>query len=61
VALDFKNLLRLIDPDADGALNEQVDQLLRKVRQRQNEGGVTDTRATLLRERLNDLRSAATP
>jgi hypothetical protein len=61
VALDFKNLLQLIDPDADGALNEQVDQLLRKVRQRQNEGGLTDTRATLLRERLNDLRSAATP
>ncbi|WP_170154284.1 serine/threonine-protein kinase [Actinoplanes italicus] len=61
VALDFKNLLRLIDPDADAGLNEKVDQLLRKVRQRQNEGNITDTRASLLRERLNDLRSASTP
>ncbi|MEU4619774.1 serine/threonine-protein kinase [Actinoplanes sp. NPDC023801] len=61
VALDLKNLLGLIDPDADAALNDQVDELLRKVRQRQNEGGLTDTRAGLLRERLNDLRSASTP
>ncbi|MDI6101107.1 serine/threonine-protein kinase [Actinoplanes sp. NEAU-A12] len=63
VALDFQNLLRLIDPDAEtgAGLTEQVDQLLRKVRQRANEGGITKTQATLLRERLTDLRSLATP
>ncbi|WP_433790432.1 serine/threonine-protein kinase [Actinoplanes sp. CA-252034] len=59
VALDFQNLLRLIDPAADD-VTDQVDELLDKVRQRVNERGVTPEQATLLRERLNDLRTAST-
>ncbi|MFC4071236.1 serine/threonine-protein kinase [Actinoplanes subglobosus] len=60
VALDFQNLLRLIDPGADN-VTDQVDQLLGKVRQRLNEGGLSQPQADLLRQRLNDLRSASTP
>ncbi|MEV0899854.1 serine/threonine-protein kinase [Actinoplanes sp. NPDC049802] len=61
VALDFMNLLRLIDPDAEADLTEQVDQLTRKVRQRLNEGGITETQATVLQRRLSDLRGLTTP
>jgi serine/threonine protein kinase len=60
VALDFQNLLRLIDPGADD-VTDQVDELLGKVRQRLAEEALTDGRATLLRQRLNDLRTASTP
>jgi serine/threonine protein kinase len=60
VALDFQNLLRLIDPGADD-VTDQVDELLGKVRQRLNEGGLSATQAGLLRQRLNDLRTASTP
>ena len=62
VALDFKNLLRLIDADDDPGpgFTEQVDELLRKVRQRADEDGISQNRADLLRQRLTDLRSLAT-
>jgi serine/threonine protein kinase len=58
VALDFKNLLGLIDTDAGpgSRLTDQVDQLIRKVRQRSEEDGITRSRAALLRERLTTLR-----
>lgn len=60
VALDFQNLLRLIDP-TDDSVTDQVDELLGKVRQRLNEGGLTPDQAALLRQRLTDLRTASTP
>ncbi|WP_430784253.1 serine/threonine-protein kinase [Actinoplanes sp. G11-F43] len=58
VALDFDNLLRLIDPESDADLTEQVDQLRRKVRQRLNEGGLTENQAAILQERLADLKAS---
>ncbi|WP_092540554.1 serine/threonine-protein kinase [Actinoplanes derwentensis] len=57
VALDFENLLRLIDPDSGDDLTDQVDQLRRKVRQRLNEGGLSENQAAILQERIADLRA----
>ncbi|HWS32522.1 MAG TPA: serine/threonine-protein kinase [Actinoplanes sp.] len=57
VALDFRNLLRLIDPESGDDLIDQVDQLRRKVRQRLNEGGLTENQAGILQERIADLRA----
>lgn len=57
VALDFRNLLRLIDPESSDDLTDQVDQLRRKVRQRLNEGGLTENQAAILQERIADLRA----
>ncbi|GAA1634269.1 serine/threonine-protein kinase [Actinoplanes couchii] len=57
VALDFRNLLRLIDPESDADLGDQVDQLRRKVRQRLNEGGLTENQAAILQERIADLKA----
>ncbi|GAA4966762.1 serine/threonine-protein kinase [Actinoplanes utahensis] len=58
VALDFKNLLRLIDPEDGAAVTEQIDQLRRKVRQRLDERGISAARAAVLQERLADLRAS---
>ncbi|MEU8659080.1 serine/threonine-protein kinase [Actinoplanes philippinensis] len=60
VALDFENLLRLIDPGDDN-VTDQVDQLLDKVRQRLNERALSPAQAALLRQRLTELRTASTP
>ncbi|GIE74348.1 putative serine/threonine-protein kinase PknA [Actinoplanes philippinensis] len=60
VALDFQNLLRLIDPGDDN-VTDQVDQLLDKVRQRLNERALSPAQAALLRQRLTELRTASTP
>ena len=58
VALDFKNLLQLIDPEDSAAISAQVDELRRKVRQRLNERGISADRAAVLQERLADLRAS---
>ncbi|GGN42304.1 serine/threonine-protein kinase [Actinoplanes campanulatus] len=60
VALDFMNLLRLIDPDSEADITDQVDQLTRKVRERLNEGGLTESQAAVLQQRLADLRGLLT-
>lgn len=58
VALDFLNLLGQLDGVNDASVDDQVDLLSLKVRQRLSEGGLTETRAAVLQERLTELRGA---
>ncbi|BBH71351.1 hypothetical protein ACTI_80360 [Actinoplanes sp. OR16] len=59
VALDFLNLLGQLDGGAEAQVDDQVDLLSRKVRQRLGEGGLTESQAAVLQDRLTDLRGAA--
>ncbi|MEU4695366.1 serine/threonine-protein kinase [Actinoplanes sp. NPDC023714] len=59
VALDFLNLLGQLDGGSDVQVDDQVDLLSRKVRQRLGEGGLTESQAARLQDRLTDLRSAS--
>ncbi|WP_304523802.1 serine/threonine-protein kinase [Actinoplanes sp. DH11] len=58
VALDFLNLLGQLNGVGDVNVDDQVDLLSVKVRQRLSEGGLTEAQAGLIQERLTDLRGA---
>ncbi|MEU4423516.1 serine/threonine-protein kinase [Actinoplanes sp. NPDC024001] len=57
VALDFMNLLRQID-GSDVDVDQQVDLISGKVRQRLGEGALTEAQASTLQSRLKDVRGA---
>jgi serine/threonine protein kinase len=59
VALDFLNLLGQLDGLSAVKVDDQVDLLSRKVRQRLGEGGMTESQAARIQDRLTDLRGAA--
>ncbi|MBB2944146.1 serine/threonine-protein kinase [Actinoplanes lutulentus] len=59
VALDFLNLLGQLDGLSEVKVDDQVDLLSRKVRQRLGEGGLTSDQAGLIQDRLDDLKGAS--
>jgi eukaryotic-like serine/threonine-protein kinase len=58
VAVDFLNLIRPLRGTRAEELAERVDELQRKLRERESEGSVDEDRADVLRSRLSDLGTA---